>query len=139
MQDDLFWIMSGSRLDGRRHEKAAALLQGSQPSGKADAGKPSAAELLALAEKLCERTASQREADAEGDARRPQRGASVDMSVVMRRVAMARAEIADRDRLAKVACTSSLPGYLVITRPCLMTVLCLTLSACSCTAEVAYQ
>ena len=67
-------------------------------------GKPNASELLAIAEKLCERTASKREADLDRDAHRPRRGASVDMSVVMRRVAMARVEIADRDRLATVPC-----------------------------------
>ena len=69
---------------------------------RVDAGKPNATELLAIAEKLCERTANQREVNLDRDAPRPRRGASVDMSVVMRRVAMARAEIADRDRLAKV-------------------------------------
>ncbi len=77
-------------------------MQVSKPVLKADSGKPNATELLAIAEKLCERTANKREADLDRDVQRPRRGASVDMSVVMRRVAMARAEIADRDRLAKV-------------------------------------
>ena len=72
---------------------------------RVDAGKPNATELLAIAEKLCERTASKREADLDRSTPRAsaRRGTSVDMSVVMRRVAMARAEIADRDRLAQVA------------------------------------
>ena len=88
-------------------------MQENQPVAKEDAGgKPNASELLAIAEKLCERTASKREADVDREGSRPRRGASVDMSAVMRRVAMARAEIADRDRLAKV-------GLLLLTHACL--------------------
>ncbi len=79
------------------------LMQENKPVAKVDAGgKPKLSELLATAEKLCERTSSKREADVDGEGSRPRRGASVDMSAVMRRVAMARAEIADRDRLAQV-------------------------------------
>lgn len=88
------------------------LLQENKPVAKVDAGgQPNATELLAVAEKLCERTASKREADTDREGSRPRRGASVDMSAVMRRVAMARAEIADRDRLAKV-------GLLLLTHTC---------------------
>ena len=74
---------------------------------RVDTSKPNATELLAIAEKLCERTASKREAELDRNTPRASawRGTSVDMSVVMRRVAMARAEIADRDRLAQVACS----------------------------------
>lgn len=93
-------------------ESSAITTQASEPASKAEAGRPtSASELLAIAEKLCERTAGKREGggatDCKWEAGPPTRqrkgGPSVDMSVVMRRVAMARAEIADRDRLAKVA------------------------------------
>lgn len=94
-------LTKGCWLLGSRQQDAL-LVQISKPVLKADSGKPNATELLALAEKLCERTANKREADLDRDVQHPRRGASVDMSVVMRRVAMARAEIADRDRLAKV-------------------------------------
>ena len=94
-------------------ETSMLLVQENKPVAKGDAGgKPNASELLAIAEKLCERTVSKREADADREGSRPRRGASVDMSAVMRRVAMARAEIADRDRLAKV-------GLLLLTHACL--------------------
>lgn len=86
-----------------------ACLQACKAAGQTDAGAPGAGataqELLAMAEKLCARTAGKRatptDAAEEGTIaqRKP---APVDMSVVLRRVAMARAEIADRDRLAMV-------------------------------------
>ena len=89
-------------LDDNISSRALHLPQAGMPLVQVGTGKPNASELLAIAEKLCERTASKREADLDRDARRPRRGAAVDMSVVMRRVAMARVEIADRDRLATV-------------------------------------
>ena len=84
-------------------------LQACKTAGHAEAGAPGAGataqELLALAEKLCERTAGKRAASADAEEvgpGMPRKPAPVDMSVVLRRVAMARAEIADRDRLAMV-------------------------------------
>ena len=84
-------------------------LQACKAVGQTEAGEPSAGTtahaLLAIAEKLCERTAGKQAApaDAAEEGLMAQRHpASVDMSVVLRRVAMARAEIADRDRLAMV-------------------------------------
>ena len=85
------------------------VVQACKAAGQTEAGAPGAGataqELLALAEKLCERTAGKRAASADAEEGRPtlqRKAAPVDMSVVLRRVAMARAEIADRDRLAMV-------------------------------------
>ena len=102
-------------------------LQACKAAGQTEAGAPGAGttaqELLALAEKLCERTAGKRAASADAEEERPtlqRKAAPVDMSVVLRRVAMARAEIADRDRLAMVGhmAMPALPCHVAILSTC---------------------